>query len=93
MAMAQVAQYSEALEEISLFNTAKVLAAFKKYRVADYYFKATTGYAYADAGRENLDLIYAEIFGAEAVLVRTQFVSGTHALAVALLGVLKTVMN
>lgn len=88
-AQAQVAQYSEALEEISLFNTAKVLAAFKKYRVADYYFKATTGYAYADAGRENLDLIYAEIFGAEAALVRTQFVSGTHALAVALLGVLK----
>lgn len=77
------------LEDISIHNTDKVLKAFSKYRVADYYFKATTGYAYSDPGRENLDLIYAEIFGAEAALVRTQFVSGTHALAVALLGVLR----
>lgn len=88
-AQVQVGKYAATLEDISMFNTAKVLAAFKKYKVADYYFKATTGYAYSDAGRENLDLIYAEIFGAEAALVRTQFVSGTHALAVALLGVLQ----
>lgn len=78
------------LEDISIHNTEKILKAFSKYRVADYYFKATTGYAYSDPGRENLDLIYADIFGAEAALVRTQFVSGTHALAVALLGVLRS---
>lgn len=88
-ARALVQGRAQSLEDISIHNTEKILKAFSKYRVADYYFKATTGYAYSDPGRENLDLIYAEIFGAEAALVRTQFVSGTHALAVALLGVLR----
>lgn len=89
-ARGMVNERAASLEEISIRNTAKVLKAFAKYKVADYYFKATNGYAYSDVGRENLDKIYAEVFGAEAALVRTQFVSGTHALAVALLGVLRT---
>ncbi len=76
-------------EEAALFNTKKVMSAFSKYKVADYYLKPTTGYAYSDVGRDNLDLIYADIFKTEAALVRSQFVSGTHALAVALLGNLK----
>ena len=76
-------------EEAALYNTRKVIKAFRKHKVSDYYLKPTTGYAYSDVGREKLDLIYADIFHAEAALVRSQFVSGTHALAVALLGVLR----
>lgn len=76
-------------EEAALLNTKKVMQAFKNNMVSDYYLKPTTGYAYSDVGREQLDLIYADIFKTEAALVRSQFVSGTHALAVALLGVLK----
>jgi len=76
-------------EEAALYNTKKVIKAFRKHKVSDYYLKPSTGYAYSDVGREQLDLIYADIFQAEAALVRSQFVSGTHALAVALLGVLK----
>lgn len=76
-------------EEAALHNTRKVIEAFRKNKVSDYYLKPSTGYAYSDIGREQLDLIYADIFHAEAALVRSQFVSGTHALAVALLGVLR----
>lgn len=76
-------------EEAALYNTRKVIEAFRKNKVSDYYLKPSTGYAYSDVGREQLDLIYADIFHAEAALVRSQFVSGTHALAVALLGVLR----
>lgn len=73
-------------DEIALKNTEKVIAAFRKHQVSDFYMKPTTGYAYNDLGREKLDEIYADIFKTEAALVRSQFVSGTHALAVAMLG-------
>lgn len=89
IALDDVAKYSKVYEEAALFNTAKVMKAFRNHMVSDYYLKPTTGYAYSDVGRENLDSIYAEIFHTEAALVRSQFVSGTHALAVALLGVLR----
>ncbi|MEG0797541.1 MAG: methionine gamma-lyase family protein [Acidaminococcaceae bacterium] len=88
-ALQVVLEQSLSHEEAALFNTKKVMQAFRNQKVADYYLKSTTGYAYADVGRDTLDLIYAEIFKTEAALVRSQFVSGTHALAVALLGVLK----
>lgn len=88
-ALAAVAQQSQKLEEAALFNTEKVITAFRNNMVSDFYLKPTTGYAYSDVGREKLDLIYAEIFKTEAALVRSQFVSGTHALAVALLGNLR----
>lgn len=51
------------------------MKAFRNHMVSDYYLKPTTGYAYSDVGRENLDAIYAEIFHTEAALVRSQFVS------------------
>lgn len=89
-ALNDVEKYSKVYEEAALFNTEKVMKAFRNHMVSDYYLKPTTGYAYSDVGRENLDAIYAEIFHTEAALVRSQFVSGTHALAVALLGVLRT---
>ena len=88
-ALAEVAKHAPELETAALVNTEKVITAFRNHMVSDYYLKPTTGYGYSDVGRDTLDLIYAEIFKAEAALVRSQFVSGTHALAVALLGNLR----
>ena len=88
-ALAEVAKHAPELEAAALVNTEKVITAFRNNMVSDYYLKPTTGYGYSDVGRDTLDLIYAEIFKAEAALVRSQFVSGTHALAVALLGNLR----
>ena len=88
-ALAEVAKHALKLETAALVNTEKVITSFRNNMVSDYYLKPTTGYGYSDVGRDTLDLIYAEIFKAEAALVRSQFVSGTHALAVALLGNLR----
>ena len=88
-ALAEVAKHTQELEAAALYNTEKVITAFRNNMVSDYYLKPTTGYGYSDVGRDTLDLIYAEIFKTEAALVRSQFVSGTHALAVALLGNLR----
>jgi cystathionine beta-lyase family protein involved in aluminum resistance len=76
-------------DRIALTNSQKVLAAFQKYRVADGCFAGTTGYGYDDKGRDVLDQIYAEVFHAEAALVRIGFVNGTHAITSALFGVLR----
>lgn len=88
-ALAAVAKQTPVLEAAALYNTEKVIAAFRHHMVSDYYLKPTTGYGYSDVGRDKLDEIYAELFHTEAALVRSQFVSGTHALAVALLGNLR----
>ena len=88
-ALAEVAKHAPELDAAALVNTEKVITAFRNNMVSDYYLKPTTGYGYSDVGRDTLDLIYAEIFKTEAALVRSQFVSGTHALAVALLGNLR----
>ncbi|MBR0260891.1 MAG: methionine gamma-lyase family protein [Selenomonadaceae bacterium] len=77
------------VEEISEQNTLKVLNAMRQLKISDAHFKTSTGYAYGDIGREKLDELFAEIFSSEAALVRTQFVSGTHALATALFGILR----
>lgn len=77
------------VDEISEKNTSKVLEAFRRHRVSDYHFRTTSGYAYNDAGREKLEDVWADICGAEKALVRTQFVSGTHALATVLFGLLR----
>lgn len=70
-------------------NTRRVLDAFRENRVSEACFAGTTGYGYDDLGRETLEKIYAEVFGAESGLVRTTFVNGTHAIACALYGSLK----
>ena len=77
------------VDEISEFNTRKVLDAMRDARVSLAHFTPTTGYAYGDIGREKLDELFAKIFRAERALVRTQFVSGTHALATVLFGLLR----
>lgn len=88
-ALAAVAEQAPLIEEAALVNTEKVITAFRNHMVSDFYLKPTTGYGYNDLGRDKLDEIYAEIFHTEAALVRSQFVSGTHALATALLGNLR----
>lgn len=88
-AMDKVARQNHYYEEIAFYNTHRVVDAFRSNMVSDYYLKPTTGYAYGDVGRDKLDEIFADIFHAEAALVRPQFVSGTHALAVAMLGNLR----
>ncbi|WEK55809.1 MAG: methionine gamma-lyase family protein [Candidatus Cohnella colombiensis] len=70
-------------------NQQKVIQAFQQYKVSDYHFAGSTGYAYNDRGREVLDKVYAKVFGAEAAIVRPHFVSGTHTIGVALFGVLR----
>lgn len=80
----------EEIDAIAEYNTRKVLSAFQKYRVAENFFAGTTGYGYDDIGRDELDKIYAEIFGTEDALVRIQFVNGTHAIASTLYGALRT---
>lgn len=77
------------MEEISLFNTQKVLEAFRRHSLSAYHFAPSNGYGYNDTGREKLEEIWADIFHAESALVRPQFVSGTHALATVLLALLK----
>lgn len=89
-ALAEVNIMGKELEDTALFNTRKVLQAFQENQLSDYYLKPSTGYAYSDVGRDVLDKVYASIFHTEAALVRSQFVSGTHALAVALLGNLRS---
>ncbi|MDP4109722.1 MAG: methionine gamma-lyase family protein [Bacillota bacterium] len=74
---------------VSCFNTEKVLKAFRKNRVSDACFSGTTGYGYSDMGRDALDRIYADVFGAEAGLVRLGFVNGTHAICCAIFSSLK----
>ncbi len=76
-------------DEMSLNNHRRVLQAFQNARVSDFHLKGGTGYGYGDAGREVLENIYAEVFGGEAALVRGQIVSGTHAIALCLFGVLQ----
>lgn len=88
-ALAQVQPYFTIVDEISEKNTVKVLNSFRKHKLADYHFRTTSGYAYNDAGREKLEAVWADICGAEKALVRTQFVSGTHALATVLFGILR----
>ena len=77
------------IDEVAEINTKKVLDAMRACRISDAHFSVSFGYAYSDLGREKLDELYARVFGAERALVRTQFVSGTHALAAVLFGILR----
>lgn len=81
--------YYQNVEKIMAWNQAKVIEAFQKHRVSDFHMNPSTGYGYNDTGREVLDAVYADVFGAEAALVRPHFVSGTHAIGTALYGVLR----
>ena len=77
------------IEKIQAYNQQKMLKAFQLAGVSESHFAGSTGYGYDDRGREVLDKIYAYVFDAEDALVRHNFVSGTHTLAVALFGMLR----
>ena len=88
-ALAKCKDYFARPDEIAEINTLKILDAMRKVKVSEAHFNTTSGYAYDDIGRGKLEELYAEVFKAEAALVRTQFVSGTHALATVLFGILR----
>ena len=77
------------LDEIQEYHQQKMIKAFQNAGVRESYFSGTTGYGYDDFGRDALDRVYAFVFDAEDALVRHNFVSGTHALTVALFGMLR----
>jgi cystathionine beta-lyase family protein involved in aluminum resistance len=70
-------------------NLKKVLEAFRQHRIGSHHFASVSGYGHGDLGRDTLDCLFAQIFEAEAALVRVQLVSGTHAIACALFGILR----
>ena len=84
-----IRERTAAIDEVVDYNTAKVLGAFQKNKVSDAHFNPSTGYGYDDLGRDTLERIYADVFHAEAALVRPQIISGTHAISTCLFGVLR----
>ena len=76
-------------EEIAYDNQTKVLKAFQDHRVREGHFQFSSGYGYGDLGRDELESIYAQVFGAEDAMVRSQIVSGTHAISACLLALLR----
>lgn len=88
-ALAKASKMFEEIEEITEYNQQKVLSAFINNNVCEADFSGTTGYGYGDRGRDKLDRIYADAFGAEDAIVRHSFTCGTHTLAVALFGILR----
>lgn len=85
----QIANEHRATDKLIDSNQWKVIEAFQKHRVSDFHFAGSTGYGYNDRGRETLDLVYADVFKAEAGFVRPHFASGTHTISTALFGVLR----
>ncbi len=85
----QISQQFEFVDEIRDFNQKKVLNAFIENKVAPEHFYTVSGYGHDDLGREVLDKVFAQVFKSEKAIVRNHFVSGTHALACALMGNLR----
>ena len=77
------------IDKICEYNSLKVLNAFHKFKVSEMHFNGTTGYGYNDIGRDTIEEVYADIFKCEDALVRSQFISGSHALSVALFSLLR----
>lgn len=81
--------YFKKNKDIAYKNFKKVMAAFTEHSVTESDFSGTTGYGYDDVGRDKLEEIYRDVFKAEDALVRTQIISGTHAISLVLLSLLK----
>lgn len=77
------------IDELCERNSLKILNAFQKYHVSDIHFNSTTGYGNSDIGRDTIEKVFAEVLHAEDSLVRTQIISGTHALTIALFAFLR----
>lgn len=85
----QVRELHQAVDYRAFINQQKVLKAFKDHQVSDYHLNPSNGYGYDDEGRDNLERVYAQVFGAEGAIVRQQIISGTHAITLSLFGVLR----
>ena len=79
----------EEIDKTEYENTLKVLNAFHKYQINEVHFTSTTGYGYNDIGRDTIEKVFADVLGSEDAIVRSQFISGTHALTVALFAYLR----
>ena len=88
-AMTTVSSVFSKIDEVRQYNQLRVLNAFRNARFAEAHLGATTGYGYDDIGREKIEQMYAEIFGAEAAYVRIQVTCGTQILVACLFGILK----
>ena len=77
------------IDELCDYNSLKVLMAFHNNEVTESAFNSTTGYGYNDLGREKIECIFRDVLGAEDALVRSQFISGSHALNVCFFGLLR----
>ncbi|MBQ2873407.1 MAG: methionine gamma-lyase family protein [Bacilli bacterium] len=77
------------VDKISFFNSMKVLTAFHNNKISSSHFEGTTGYGYDDIGRDAIESVYASVFRCEDALVRSQFISGTHALTIAMSAMLR----
>ena len=84
-----IKKYLDKVDDVVYYNSQKVLNAFIKEEVSENDFNITTGYGYADNGRDKIERIYADIFKCEDALVRNQFISGSHALTVCLFALLR----
>lgn len=77
------------IDRIALFNSEKVLSAFREERIAVRHFAPSSGYGYGDEGREALGKVFARAFGSEKAIVSPSILSGTHAITCALFGILR----
>ena len=85
----KLAEAFKSIDDIATFNQMKVLDAFRDNNVGLRHFSQTNGYGYDDIGRDTLCKLFAQIFGGESAIVSPLIVSGTHALSLALYGVLR----
>lgn len=85
----EISEQFKLIDDICEYNSLKVLSAFHKHQISDVHFSSTTGYGYGDIGRDTIEEVYSTIFHTEDALVRSQFISGTHALTVTLFGLLR----
>lgn len=77
------------IDDMCDINSLKVLKAFNNNKISEIHFNSTTGYGYDDVGRDAIERVFAEVLGSEDALVRSQFISGSHALCVALFAYLR----
>ncbi|ANB56547.1 aluminum resistance protein [Anoxybacillus sp. B7M1] len=85
----RIAPMHKEIEQRIDYNQYRVLESFRRHQVSDAHFIPTTGYGYDDIGRDTLEKVYADVFGGEAGLVRPHIISGTHAISIALFGILR----
>ena len=84
-----ISEIVKKIDEDCIYNSKKVIDAFHRNNLSEMHFNGSTGYGHNDQGRDVIEKIFAEILGAEDSLVRSQFISGTHALSVSLFGLLR----